>query len=213
MSHRGRLNVMTNTIGRAPSEIFAKFEDVDPRSTLGGGDVKYHMGGHRHLSLSRGQGDRPATSSRTRAISKPSTQSPSGAHAPSRRASAKTAVTRSCLSFSTETQPSPVRASSRSRLYSPRSPALTWAERSTSSSTISSALPLYPRNQTPPALPSDMAKRLPIPIFHVNAEDVDAVVRVARLAAEYRHEFHSDVVTSISSAIAGTATAKWTTRP
>src|SRR5882757_11552996 len=33
MAHRGRLNVMANTIGRAPSEIFAKFEDVDPRST------------------------------------------------------------------------------------------------------------------------------------------------------------------------------------
>ena len=44
MSHRGRLNVMTNTIGRAPSEIFTKFEDVDPRSTMGGGDVKYHVG-------------------------------------------------------------------------------------------------------------------------------------------------------------------------
>src|SRR5271163_806310 len=44
MAHRGRLNVMINTIGRSPSEIFAKFEDVDPRSVLGGGDVKYHMG-------------------------------------------------------------------------------------------------------------------------------------------------------------------------
>ena len=44
MSHRGRLNVMTNTIGRGASEIFTKFEDVDPRSTMGGGDVKYHMG-------------------------------------------------------------------------------------------------------------------------------------------------------------------------
>ena len=44
MSHRGRLNVMTNTIGRPPREMFAKFEDVDPRSTMGGGDVKYHMG-------------------------------------------------------------------------------------------------------------------------------------------------------------------------
>ena len=44
MSHRGRLNVMTNTIGRGADEIFAKFEDVDPRITMGGGDVKYHMG-------------------------------------------------------------------------------------------------------------------------------------------------------------------------
>ncbi len=44
MSHRGRLNVMVHTVGRGPAEIFAGFEDVDPRSILGGGDVKYHMG-------------------------------------------------------------------------------------------------------------------------------------------------------------------------
>src|SRR6185437_11368315 len=40
----GRLNVMANTIGRTACEIFARFEDVNPRSVLGGGDVKYHMG-------------------------------------------------------------------------------------------------------------------------------------------------------------------------
>ncbi len=44
MSHRGRLNVMVNTIGRSPVDIFSKFEDVNPRSILGGGDVKYHVG-------------------------------------------------------------------------------------------------------------------------------------------------------------------------
>ncbi len=53
MSHRGRLNVMTNTIGRLPSEIFTKFEDVDPRSTMGGGDVKYHVGRNRGISLAQ----------------------------------------------------------------------------------------------------------------------------------------------------------------
>ena len=44
MSHRGRLNVMVNIVGRPAAELFARFEDVDPRSVLGGGDVKYHMG-------------------------------------------------------------------------------------------------------------------------------------------------------------------------
>src|SRR5215471_14657503 len=44
MSHRGRLNVMLNVVGRDAAEIFAGFEDVDPRSVLGAGDVKYHMG-------------------------------------------------------------------------------------------------------------------------------------------------------------------------
>ena len=44
---------------------------------------------------------------------------------------------------------------------------------------------------------TDIAKRLPIPIFHVNAEDPDAVVRVATIAAEYRHRFHSDIVVDL----------------
>ncbi len=35
---------MVHIVGRAAAEVFARFEDVDPRSTLGGGDVKYHMG-------------------------------------------------------------------------------------------------------------------------------------------------------------------------
>src|SRR5688572_26925102 len=44
MSHRGRLTVMATNVGKDPAEIFAGFEDVDPRSVLGGGDVKYHLG-------------------------------------------------------------------------------------------------------------------------------------------------------------------------
>src|ERR1700761_4880557 len=44
MSHRGRLNVMANTFGKSPADIFSKFEDANPRSILGGGDVKYHVG-------------------------------------------------------------------------------------------------------------------------------------------------------------------------
>jgi 2-oxoglutarate dehydrogenase E1 component len=44
---------------------------------------------------------------------------------------------------------------------------------------------------------SDLAKRLPIPIFHVNAEDPDAVIRVASIAARFRHQFHGDVLVDI----------------
>src|SRR5437667_7379944 len=44
MSHRGRLNLIVHIARRSPEEVFAGFEDVDPRSVLGGGDVKYHMG-------------------------------------------------------------------------------------------------------------------------------------------------------------------------
>jgi 2-oxoglutarate dehydrogenase E1 component len=51
-----------------------------------------------------------------------------------------------------------------------------------------------PKNLQSSRFASDVAKRLPIPIFHVNGEDPDAVVRVAALAVEYRYAFHSDVV-------------------
>lgn len=44
MSHRGRLNIMTNIVDIPASDIFAGMEDVDPRSVLGSGDVKYHLG-------------------------------------------------------------------------------------------------------------------------------------------------------------------------
>ena len=44
MSHRGRLNVIVQVARRSPEEVFAGFEDIDPRSVLGSGDVKYHMG-------------------------------------------------------------------------------------------------------------------------------------------------------------------------
>src|SRR5713226_3285376 len=44
MSHRGRLNVMTHTACKPTHEVVAGFEDVDPRSVLGAGDVKYHVG-------------------------------------------------------------------------------------------------------------------------------------------------------------------------
>src|SRR2546427_7619476 len=44
---------------------------------------------------------------------------------------------------------------------------------------------------------SDIAKRQSVPVFHVNAEDPDAVVRIGRVAAEYRATFGSDVVVDL----------------
>src|SRR5438270_13942465 len=55
MSHRGRLTVMTLTVGIPAENIFAGFEDVDPRSVLGGGDVKYHQGATGEFHTRKGK--------------------------------------------------------------------------------------------------------------------------------------------------------------
>ena len=44
MSHRGRLNVLANILGKTLVEVFSEFEDQSIHSALGSGDVKYHMG-------------------------------------------------------------------------------------------------------------------------------------------------------------------------
>ena len=45
MAHRGRLNVLANVVGKPLTQIFSEFEgDIDPASTQGSGDVKYHLG-------------------------------------------------------------------------------------------------------------------------------------------------------------------------
>ena len=44
MAHRGRLNVLTHLAGKSYGQIFKEFEGIDPESTYGSGDVKYHLG-------------------------------------------------------------------------------------------------------------------------------------------------------------------------
>lgn len=44
MAHRGRLNILANVVGKPYEAIFAEFDDIDPKTIQGSGDVKYHLG-------------------------------------------------------------------------------------------------------------------------------------------------------------------------
>ena len=193
MSHRGRLNVMTNTIGRAPSEIFAKFEDVDPRSTLGGGDVKYHMGATGTYRSPDGK-----------EIDLHLVSNPSHLEAVDPVAIGRARAKQTRLGKDGRDQILPIILHGDAAFAGQGIFAEALVLAGLSGFNVGGSIHVIvnnllgftalPEESNASRFASDMAKRLPIPIFHVNAEDVDAVVRVAQLAAEYRHEFHSDVV-------------------
>ena len=200
MSHRGRLNVMTNTIGRSPSEIFARFEDVDPRSTLGGGDVKYHMGATGEFRSSAGQ---------TVALHLVSNPSHLEAVDPVALGRSRAKQVRAAMETGQDGRD----------LVLPivmHGDAAFAGQGILAETLVLGGLPGYevggtiqivvnnllgftasPQESNSSRFATDVAKRLQVPIFHVNAEDADAVIRVAKIAIEYRHRFHCDVVVDL----------------
>ena len=194
MSHRGRLTVMTLTVGIPPENIFAGFEDVDPRSVLGGGDVKYHQGATGEYRTRNGK------SIRMHLVSNPSHLEAVDPVAVG-RARAKQIHTRS---------------GDGNKLVMPiimhGDAAFAgqgiWAETLNFSGvkgfSVGGGVHIIVNNligfTTNPGeahssrFSSDLAKRQSIPIFHVNSEDPEAVLWVTRLAVEYRYRFGSDVL-------------------
>jgi len=206
MSHRGRLNVMTNTIGRSPAEIFARFEDVNPRSVLGGGDVKYHMGA---------TGEFRAPDGRTISLHLVSNPSHLEAVDPVALGRSRAKQTRICEAARNSDCPDQTGRNQVLPICMHGDAAFA-GQGILAECLVLGALPGFevggtiqvivnnllgftavPEESNASRFATDIAKRLPIPIFHVNAEDPEAVVRVATIAAEFRHRFHSDIVVDL----------------
>ncbi|MGC2160982.1 MAG: 2-oxoglutarate dehydrogenase E1 component [Silvibacterium sp.] len=193
MSHRGRLNVMVNTFGKSPTDIFAKFEDANPRSILGGGDVKYHVGATGTYSTRNGE---------TIGLHLVSNPSHLEAVDPVAMGRAKARQVRYGADGVDRVLPVLIHGDA---AFAGQG---IWAETMNLAAiegySVGGTIQIIvnnligftaePDESNSTRFSSDLAKRLPVPIFHVNAEDADAVVRVAALAAEYRHTFHTDVV-------------------
>jgi 2-oxoglutarate dehydrogenase E1 component len=196
MSHRGRLNVIINIVKRPAAEIFAGFEDVDPRSVLGGGDVKYHIGATGIFTgASGGQ-------LRIHLVSNPSHLEAVDPVAIGRTRAKQTRVGRD---GKTKILPLLMHGDAAFAGQGITAETLNLAE--LRGYTVGGTVHVIVNNligfTTNPSdayssrFSSDLAKRLPIPIFHVNGEDPDAVVRVGRMALEYRYEFGTDVVVDL----------------
>jgi 2-oxoglutarate dehydrogenase E1 component len=196
MSHRGRLNVMVNTLGKSPVDIFAKFEDVDPRSILGGGDVKYHVGA---------TGEFPARNGGTVALHLASNPSHLEAVDPVAMGRARAWQDRYGADGVKRVLPVVIHGDA---AFAGQG---IWAETMNLAGidgySVGGGIHIVVNNligfTAEPAetnstrFSTDLAKRLNVPIFHVNGEDPAAVVRVAALAAEYRYAFGSDVVVDL----------------
>src|SRR3989454_8165813 len=193
MSHLGRFNVIVDVAKRAPEEVFAGFEDVDPRSVLGGGDVKYHMGAtgeyvtrsgariHIHLvsNPSHLEAVDPVTVGRTRAKQDRIGDGGAEKYLPllvhGDGAFAGQGIFAETLNYSDL------------KGYTVGGTVHVIVNNLLGFTTLCSELHSS-------RFAAQIARRQSIPIFHVNAEDVDAVVRAGRTALEYRYTFGSDVV-------------------
>lgn len=205
MSHRGRLNVMVHAAGKAPHDVVAGFEDVDPRSVLGAGDVKYHVGATGTYVTSSGK------EIGIHLVSNPS-------HL---EAVDPVAVGRSRAKQTRYGLRGPYVERSRETLNKVVPIVMhgdaafagqgIWAETLNFADlrayTVGGTIHIIvnnligfttrPEQEHSARFAADLAKRQSVPIFHVNGEDPDAVVRIGRLAAEYRATFGSDVVVDI----------------
>jgi 2-oxoglutarate dehydrogenase E1 component len=196
MSHRGRLNVIVQVARRAPEEVFAGFEDVDPRSVLGSGDVKYHMGAtgeyltrsgtkiHIHLvsNPSHLEAVDPVTVGRTRAKQDRDGEDGRERHLP--------LLVHGDAAFAGQGIVAETLNLSDLKGYTVGGTIHIIANNLLGFTT------LYNEEHSS-RFSAQLARRQSIPIFHVNAEDVDAVVRVGRMALDYRYTFHGDVVVDL----------------
>ena len=192
MSHRGRLTAIYNTVGRSATDIYAGFEDVDPRSILGGGDVKYHLGatGYRDFSGQRMRIHLVSNPSHLEAVD-PVALGRVRAKQTRRGAEGKRQILPILMHGDSAFAGQGIWAETLNMSYLPG-----FEVGGTINIIVNNLLGFTtnPNEYASGRFASDLAKRLPIPIFHVNAEDPEAVVRIGRLALEYRYQFASDVL-------------------
>src|SRR6202046_5715716 len=196
MSHRGRLNVMVHIVGRGAAEVFARFEDVDPRSVLGGGDVKYHMGATGEFVTADGQ------SVRIHLVS-----NPSHLEAVDPGAMGRARAKQQRAQDDERKRILPVLMHGDAAFAGQGILAETLNMSGVGGFTVGGSIHIIvnnligfttiPRDSQSSRFASDLALRLPVPIFHVNAEDPEAVVRVGRMALDYRTTFGTPVVVDL----------------
>jgi 2-oxoglutarate dehydrogenase E1 component len=197
MPHRGRLNVLTNVMGKPFAALFSEFQGnpANPEDVQGSGDVKYHLGTstdreigeiRMHLSLT-------ANPSHLEAVD-PVVLGKVRAKQRQRGDQARDEVVGLLMHGD---------AAFAGQGLVHESLDLSELRGYRTGGTIHVVVNNQIGFTTSPAqarsspYPSDVVKGNQAPIFHVNGDDAEAVVHVARIATEFRHRFRKDVVVDI----------------
>jgi 2-oxoglutarate dehydrogenase E1 component len=196
MAHRGRLNVLANIVGKPYEKIFSEFEGhLDLKSAHGSGDVKYHLGMSGKFTTPNGE------HSTTVSV----TANPSHLEAvnPVLEGIVRAKQDRIDLKLEGYTvlpllihgdaamagQGVVAETLNLSQLRGYRTGGTVHVV--VNNQVGFTTAPEYSRSSL---YSTDVARMIQAPIFHVNGDDPEAVVRVARLAFEYRQAFNKDVV-------------------
>jgi 2-oxoglutarate decarboxylase len=194
MAHRGRLNVLANLVGKSFRQIFREFEgDLDPSTTQGTGDVKYHLGaagkfvGRSGVSLPVQLASNPSHLEAVDPVVEGMVRARQDLIDDPEAFSVLAVLIHGDAAFAGQGVVAETLNLSALRGYR-----------------IGGTIHVVVNNQlgftTAPAearssvYATDIAKMVQAPIFHVNGDDPEAVVRVARLAFGFRQRFHKDVV-------------------
>lgn len=194
MSHRGRLNVLANIVGKPLREIFREFEgDIDEATVQGSGDVKYHLGMTGRFVARNGEELAVVLAS-----------NPSHLEAVDPVVEGMTRAKQDLLGGDADDKILPLLLHGDAAFAGQGVVAETLNLSGLQGYRTGGTVHVVVNNligfTTAPAqgrtsiYATDVAKMIQAPIFHVNGDDPEACVRVMRLAYAYRREFKKDVV-------------------
>ncbi len=196
MPHRGRLNVLTQVMGKPHRALFHEFKggSANPDAVEGSGDVKYHLGASSdrefdnnriHLSLTANPSHLeivdPVVLGKVRA------KQDQHGDPPDQRISVLPLLMHGDAAFAGQGVVAECFGLSDLKGYRTGGSLHFIVNNQIGFTT-------YPRYSRSSPYPSDVAKMIDAPIFHVNGDDPEAVVFAAKVAIEFRQKFHKPVV-------------------
>ncbi len=194
MSHRGRLNVLANIVGKPLQQIFDEFEgDVDPDTVQGSGDVKYHLGMTGRFASREGKELNVVLSSNASHLESVDpvvegmARAKQGLIGPEGHFRVMPVLIHGDAAFPGQGVVAETLQLSQLSGYRTGGTIHVVVNNNIGFTT-------NPKEGRTSLYATDIAKSIQAPIIHVNGDDPEACVRVARLAFDYRQEFKKDIV-------------------